>query len=236
MLNVVTFFPKMTSINTKNFRSPYRDIDLKMLRLLCDLHPWSLGELCKSVDLEQSALSMVFSGKRPLPIRIAKRFLQQIGMREDGSLDPDHGFVFVEKPGLESDLVALFARMYPEKAGVVFLNSAAANAVETSQGTAIKVGRAFFDGNFAAILHGGGVASPVTWGSSERISLKDYKTPEVLLSTATLPTKIDILKAFAGSKFLFEATWEDVLSAGRLRNVEPKDVLTWITVNYPVKR
>jgi len=226
----------MACINKKNFRSPYRDIDLKMFRLLCSLHPWTLGELCKQVGLKQSVLSMVFAGKRPLPFRIAKQFLQQVGMREDGTLDSDHGFVFMEKPGLEQELSALLTKMYPEKAGVVFLNSSAINTGEELQDCQIKIGRAFFDGNFAAVLHGSGVALTIAWGLSDHSVLLDYKTPEILLSMTMLPNKIDILKAFVGSKFLFEITWEEVVSVGRLRNVKPKDVLTWITANYPIER
>lgn len=223
----------MTDAKPKIFRSPYRDIDLTTLRLLCDLHPWSLGDLCKHVDIEQSVLSMVFAGHRPLPARVARKFLQLIGMRLDGSLDPEHGFVLVEKPGREKELDGLLSQMFPEKAGVVLLSGAVAESGEPSGRGTVKAGRAFFDGRFAAVVHGGNGLASISWEANDLYTLKDYRTPEVLLSTDSLPSKLDILKSFAGSKFPMKVNWEDVITAAALRKIEPHAVLQWMTTNYP---
>lgn len=211
----------MTNSDPKKYRSPYRDIDLATLRSLCDLHPWSFRKLAERVGIEPNVLSMVFSGDRPLPGRIAKDFLQLVGMRLDGSLDPEHAFVFVERPGREKELDDLLARIYPKKAGVARLNGTIMVADARSKRVSTKVGRAFFDGRFAVVVHGGDGLASVAWEAQEQYTMKDYATPDVLLSTTLLPTKRDILKAFAESKFPMQVTWDDVLAAFRARRIEP---------------
>lgn len=222
------------SAEAKKFRSPFRDINLKMLRLLCDLHPWSMAELCKAVDLEPNVLSMVWAGKRPLPTRVARQFLDLVGMREDGSLDPQHGFIFKEKSGREAELIEIFSRLFPTEAVAVHLTRSESDPANPTKPPVVKTGRAFYDGkSYVAVLHGSNTNSPIAWGLNQPFTLKDYESPEDILATIKLPTKNDILRAFSRSKFPPMVTWKEVVQQGKQRKVEPEKVLEWITLNFP---
>lgn len=223
-----------TSINT-SFRSPLRTIDLTLLRSLCEHHPWPLKDLCKSVDMDPSILSNVFSGRRPLPTRYAKDFLELVGLNTDSTFNMSHAFVFVEKQGRESDLSSLLNQIYPDRAGVVLLSSTTVTSdsfIETK--SFHTAGRAFFDGKIATVVHGGEGLTTRKWETRAEFAFKDYETANVLLSTNPLPKKLDVLKAFTGSKSAREVTWQDVQNASVLRNLAASDVLEWVTSKHSI--
>lgn len=224
----------MTTDSSAKFRSPYRDINLVTLRELCDVHPWTLGEMCRHVGVDQSVLSMVFSGKRPLPTSIAKQFLGLLGMQVDGSLDIDHAFVFAEKRSNENTLNALLDRMYPEKAGVVWLRRDGIASGNQSRVDGSPDVWALYDGRIASVIHGTGGSVTQKWKGSEAWTLKDFDTPPKLLSTDELPSKVEILKAFAYSKFPSQLTWNDVSKAAERRKLNPYDVLKLISTHHPL--
>lgn len=219
----------MTNINKSRFRSPYRDIDVPLLKALCELHPWPLRDLCQQVGMKPSVLSNVFSGQRPLPTSVAKDFLNLMGMKDDGSLDSDHGFVLMEKNGRRTELTELMARIFPNHAGVVFLKSTSNNPSEISDVQGSTNGQAFFDTRYAAVVHN---CKGFPWASileNDSYALRDHITAGTLLSTKTLPSKLDILKAFAGSKFVIQVTWEDVRIACERSDLTASDCLILIT-------
>lgn len=224
----------ITPIST-SFRSPLRSIDLTLLRSLCEFHPWPLKDICKSVGMDPSILSNVFSGRRPLPTRYSKDFLKLIGLNLDSTFNMGHAFVFVEKQGRESDLSTLLNRIYPKRAGVVLLSSTTVESDSSMEAKSFHTaGRVFFDGKIATVVHGGEGLTTRQWETSSEFAFKDYETASVLLSTNPLPTKLDVLKAFTGSKSAREVTWQDVQNASVLRNLAASDVLEWVTSKHSI--
>lgn len=219
--------------NTSKFRSPYRDIDLSLLRLLAGLHPWPLRELCHHVGMDRSVLTNVFSGQRPLPTRVAPGFLGLIGMRPDGTLDPSFGFVFVEHPAKSEELIELLARIFPKGAGVGAVRLSIKHETQTEgiRGE-FETGIALYDGRFAVVVQGESSATASFASPESTVQMHDFDTPHVLLSADPLPTKYDIVKAFAGGKFAVQASWDDVRSACDLKGLSPQDVLQMVR-DYP---
>lgn len=218
----------MSTDSSARFRSPYRDIDLVTLRQLCDVHPWTLGEMSRHVGVDQSVLSMVFSGKRPLPTSIAKEFLDLLGLQIANTFDIDHAFVFVEKRSNEATLNELLTRMYQEKPGIVWLRHKRNGSEDQSNVAGSGDVWALFDGRIACVIHGNGGAVTQAWKGTEVSTLKDFDASPELLSIKDLPGKIDVLKAFAKSKFPIQTTWDDVSQAALRKNLTAYDVLQMI--------
>jgi hypothetical protein len=183
------------------------------------------------VGVDQSVLSMVFSGKRPLPTSIAKEFLGLLGMHTDNTFDINHAFVFVEKRSNDATLNELLVRMYPEKPGIVWLRHKRNGSEDQSNAAGSGDIWALFDGRIACVIHGNGGAVTQAWKGTEVSTLKDFDSSPKLLLTKDLPEKIDVLKAFAKSKFPVQANWEDVSQAALRKNLTAYDVLQMISAH-----
>ncbi len=201
------------------------------LRQLCDVHPWTLGEMSRHMGVDQSVLSMVFSGKRPLPTSIAKEFLGLLGMQIDNTFDIEHAFVFVEKRSNEVTLNELLSRMYPEKPGIVWLRHKRNGSEDQSSAEEINEVWALFDGRIACVIHGNGGKVTQSWKGTEASTLKDFDASPTLLATKDLPEKVDVLKAFAKSKFPIQTTWDDVSQAALRKKLTAYDVLQMISAH-----
>ena len=223
----------MPAALSQKFRSTFHGIDLKLLRMLCDLHPWSMAELCKEVDMEPSVLSMVLSGKRPLPTRVARQFLVFMGMKEDGSLDPTHGFILKAKAGRAAQLQEVENLLFPEAPGKCLVTMLVPDPENPDKPPTQKSAFVLYFGNFIAVLHVA-LGSPDWLRESEIVAARYYAAPEVLLSLEKLPNKLDMLKAFAGSEIGISPTWEDVIEESRRRNVEARVVQEWLINNFSV--
>jgi hypothetical protein len=218
---------------TKNYRSPFHGIDLKLLGMLCHMHPWSMAELCRAVGMETSVLSMVLAGKRPLPSRVARPFLTLMGMKEDGSLDPSHGYVLKERRGREDELQQVHDRLFAETPAVCHLTVSVADPAFPKKRPTVKSGVVLFQGNFLAVIHAAVDSPSSSWGvTSERVVTHYHEAPEKLLSITDLPTKVDMLKAFAGSKIEIGPSWDDVVTEAKRRYVQPRDAMNWIETNF----
>ncbi len=227
----------MTTTDSKKFRSPFHGIDLKLLRMLCDLHPWSMADLCKAVDMEPSVLSMVLAGRRPLPIRVARPFLELMGMKEDGSLDQTHGFIFVEKPGREAVLREVHDRLFPEPPVACQLSVSVSDPDDLTKPPYVKLGFVLFEQGFVAVVHAGAGSHLSTWwSSSERVRNRYHEAPEKLLSTTELPSRVDMLRAFMGMEIEIDPTWDAVISEAKSRNVEARDVMAWLKTNFSTSK
>lgn len=183
------------------------------------------------MGVDQSVLSMVFSGKRPLPTSIAKEFLGLLGMQIDNTFDIEHAFVFVEKRSNEATLNELLERMYPEKPGIVWLQQKGAESEDQSSSSSRGDIWAHFDGRIACVIHGNGGKVTQSWMGTEASTLKDLDASKRLLSTKDLPGKIDVLKAFAKSKFPIQTNWDDVSQAALRKNLTAYDVLQMIAAH-----
>lgn len=212
----------MNNPNPTKFRSPYREVDVSLLKTLCDLHPWTLRELSDYVGMGPSVLSNVFAGQRPLPSQYAREFLKLIGMNPDGTIDSDHGFVLIERVGREAQLADLLLRLFPSKdAGVVLLRSAATSTTDGGARSKVKFGKAYFNGQCAAVVHSKNTSTGIFPGGEDRFQLVEVDSLDILLSTDPLPTKLDIVKAFAGSKFVCRLTWADLQIIAEKKGVTP---------------
>jgi hypothetical protein len=219
---------------TKKYRSPFHGIDLKLLGMLCHVHPWSMAELCRAVDMETSVLSMVLAGKRPLPSRVARKFLALMGMKEDGALDPSHGYLLKERAGREAELQEVHDRLFPEAPAVCHLKISVPDPLYPTRRPTVKTGVVLFQGNFLAVVHAATGGASFAWSETgERVVTWYHEAPEKLLSLTELPTKVDMLRAFAGSKIEIGPTWEEVVRVAKGRFVEPRDAMNWIKSNFP---
>lgn len=223
----------MTTSESKKFRSPFHGIDRKLLRMLCDLHPWSMADLCKAVDMEPSVLSMVLAGRRPLPSRVARPFLELMGMKEDGSLDKTHGFIFVEKPGREDELREVHDRLFPNLPVPCELRVSVPDPKDPTKPPIVKPGFILFDQGFVAVVHAKVSSNLLAWWIKTNVRNRNYEAPEKLLSTTELPSRIDMLLAFRGMKMELDPTWDDVISEAKRRNVEARDAMEWLKTKFP---
>lgn len=215
-------------MNPSKFRSPYRDIDLKLLRELCNLHPWTMMEICQYVGIGRSVLTNVFSGQRPIPTRVAQKFLDFVGMQPDGSLDREHAFILQERPGNEEALADLFKRIFPtNRAGSVKL--IAPGVTESGEQDPLKPrsGTAYFDGQFAAVVHGINKVEPASH-SDEKWKMIDVSSSDILLSKHPLPTKLDVLRKVSVADFQIQITWDQVILASKAKGLDASDVLQFI--------
>lgn len=216
-------------MNPSKFRSPYRDLDLKLLRSLCNLHPWPMLEICKFLGIGRSVLTNVFSGQRPIPTRVAQNFLDFVGMRYDGSLDPNHVFILKEKPGNEAELADLLARIFPiNPASTVTLVASRIN--ESCEATSFKSkhGLIYFDGLYAAVVHNSDKKTEPVIRENNRWKLIDSGPSDNLLSTHPLPTKLDVLRTVSGSNFPIKITWKQVEDASKAKGMDAAHVLQLI--------
>jgi hypothetical protein len=185
--------------------------------------------------METSVLSMVLSGKRPLPSRVARQFLALMGMKDDGALDPSHGFLLKERPGREAELQHVQDRLFAETPAVCHLKIAVSDPVNPTRKPTEKTGVVLFQGNFLAVVHATAGSTSSRWSeTNERVLTWYHEAPEKLLSLTELPTKVEMLKAFAGSKIEIGPTWDEVVSEAKRRNVEPRVAMNWVQTNFSV--
>jgi hypothetical protein len=227
----------MSTEPSKRFRSTYHDIDLQLLKQLCDLHPWSRAQLCKAVDMEPAVLSMVLAGKRPLPTRVARQFLDLMGMTEDGSLDRSHLFIFSVRSGQEDDLLLILGKIFfPDSKVKSILNcqiKAHVPNADPSNPPSLRTGYALFNGSSMAVVHAA-IDSKVGgwWNPGQGVVTRQVANPEVLLSTEVLPTRSDLIKAVHGSNALLNPTWAEVIEEAKRRNVESHEVMLWLKEHF----
>lgn len=227
----------MNTTTSTRFRSSFHDINLDLLKKLCDFHPWTRAELCKAVDMEASVLSMVLAGKRPLPGRVAKKFLALMGMKDDGSLDHMHGFVFRERAGRESELLEFLEQLYPEDPIAFGLKVSVADPVNLEKPPFFRLGLVLISRRYQCIVHTPpGSKLHLRWTPLKAEDVQMGVPPEVLMSLTNLPSKLDIAQAIANHVLDLGPKWPDVIQAARKRNVSPRDVLAWLEANYSVPR
>lgn len=103
----------MSELITNRRTSRITDLDRKMVRELCDLHPLDMSQLCAKVGLNKTAFSNFLTGRRPLPEKFAPQFLRQIGLTVKGGIDSRHLFYFAVGPGLEDLAAKWIGRLLP---------------------------------------------------------------------------------------------------------------------------
>ena len=219
----------MNTLTTRRRVSPLTKLDGELVKGLCDLHPWDLGRLCREVDLDRTVLSHFFAGRRPLPKKVAKAFLGQIGLRLSGEIDPRHCFVIYPRMGKEDLATEWIGRMFPNGGKRIDLSTEWVNHGRAQQDPDLRAyGSALFDGRIAVVFHESGESDgPITLPG--KWDLVDYNnSAEGLLSIGVLPRKDDVMRAFANADFLGETTWEQVRIQAVASGLSPFDVLQLI--------
>ena len=194
-----------------------------------------MAELCRAVGMETSVLSMVLAGKRPLPSRVARPFLALVGMKDDGALDPSHGYLLKDRPGREAELQHVQDRLFAETPAVCHLKTAVSDPMYPTRRPTEKTGVVLFQGNFLAVIHAtAGSTSSRRSETNARVVTWYHEAPEKLLSLTELPTKVDMLTAFASSKIEIGPSWDEVIREAKRRNVEPRVAMNWVETNFSV--
>lgn len=194
-----------------------------------------MAELCRAVGMETSVLSMVLAGKRPLPSRVARPFLALVGMKDDGALDPSHGYLLKDRPGREAELQHVQDRLFAETPAVCHLKTAVSDPMYPTRRPTEKTGVVLFQGNFLAVIHATAGSTSSRWSETNaRVVTWYHEAPEKLLSLTELPTKVDMLTAFAGSKIEIGPSWDEVIREAKRRNVEPRVAMNWVETNFSV--
>jgi len=185
-------------------------------------------EICEFVGIGRSVLTNVFSGQRPIPTRVAQKFLDFVGMQSDGSLNPDHAFIVQERAGNEEEISALMAKIYPNNvAGAVKLIAPGVTANGEPDPLKPKHGVAYFDGQFAVVVHNTNKVEPAV-ELDDQWKMVDIGSSDVLLSTSPLPTKLDVLKTVSVADFQIKITWDQVIAAGEAKGMDASHVLQLI--------
>jgi hypothetical protein len=185
-------------------------------------------EICEFVGIGRSVLTNVFSGQRPIPTRVAQKFLDFVGMQSDGSLDPDHAFILQERPGNEGEIADLMAKIFPANtAGSVQLIAPGVTAEGEPDLLKPRYGTAYFDGQFAVVLHGAKKAEPAV-PLDDQWKMIAVGSSDVLLSTNPLPSKLDVLKTVSVADFQIKISWEHVMNASQAKGFDEAYVLQLI--------
>ena len=109
------------------------ELDREVVRELCDLHPWDMGQLCEKVGLNKSAFSNFLTGRRYLPQKHAAQFLRQLGLSVTGEVDNRHCFYFVVGPGLQELALKWIEKLFPQ-GGKLFTLAQGALSLEGAGG------------------------------------------------------------------------------------------------------
>ena len=183
---------------------------------------------------QPSVLSMVLAGRRPLPNRVARPFLELMGMNEDGSFIKEHGFIFVEKPGREAVLREVHDHLFPETPVACQLSASVPDPKDPTKPPSVKSGFLLFAQGFVAVVHAKADSNLLSWwNKSEKVRNRTYEAPEKILSTTELPSWWDILVTFREMKIEIDPTWDEVISAAKRRRVEARHVMKWLETNFP---
>lgn len=131
-------------------------------------------------------------------------------MLPDGKLNPNHCFMFKQRAGREEELAELVQKLFPNGGARVNLSNKWINRGKARNSDPVQ-GDALSDGLFAAVLRYD--ANP----DSEDVKLRSTwvmhgldESAEVFLSDLVLPTRSDVLKAFASTDFASPITWSEV--------------------------
>ena len=221
---------------TKNNRrtSPLSNLDRDLVKVLCDVHPWGLKELCEKVGLDNTVLSHFFAGRRPLPSKVAVSFLRQIGLRSDGKFDAEYCFVFKPPLGMEARLAQLISLIFP-KGGrrIALINEFITYGKAKSYRLDETVGYALFDGITAAVIHINDSSDVKLILPGKWKSVSNDAAGDALLSLDDLPKKSDVMVWFvAEGSDAPEINWGSVETEARTKGLTPSDVLQMIKSSH----
>ena len=216
---------------TSNRRlSRMADLDRQIVRELCDLHPFEMGQLCDNVGLNKSAFSNFLTGRRHLPEKFAAQFLRQIGLTVRGEIDPRNCFYFAVRPGLQDLAAKWISKLFPSGGDMWKINShkqylAGEDEVEFE---VVELGVVLLNDENVAVIRDDVHFGDVSWIPGNWTNAGQLPAGTRLLSTATLPTRKLISTVMKASEPADpEASWVEVQAYAEKAGFTAQEVMNY---------
>ena len=218
-------------METSNRRmSRMADLDRQIVRELCDLHPFEMGQLCDNVGLNKSAFSNFLTGRRHLPEKFAAQFLRQIGLTVRGEIDPRHCFYFAVRPGLQDLAAKWISKLFPSGGDMWKINShkqylAGEDEVEFE---VVELGVVLLNDDNVAVIRDDVHFGDVSWIPGNWTNAGQLPAGTRLLSTATLPTRKLLSTVMKASEPADpEASWVEVQAYAEKAGFTAQEVMNY---------
>ena len=201
---------------TSNRRlSRMADLDRQIVRELCDLHPFEMGQLCDNVGLNKSAFSNFLTGRRHLPEKFAAQFLRQIGLTVRGEIDPRHCFYFAVRPGLQDLAAKWISKLFPSGGEIWKIISQERRLVDEGEEEVefdlFELGVVLCDGENLSVIRDDVHFGDVSWIPGNWTNAGQLPTGTRLLSKTTMPTrKLVSIVMEVSEPTVPETSWADV--------------------------
>ena len=216
---------------TSNRRlSRMADLDRQIVRELCDLHPFEMGQLCDNVGLNKSAFSNFLTGRRHLPEKFAAQFLRQIGLTVRGEIDARHCFYFAVRPGLQDLAAKWISKLFPSGGDMWKINShkqylAGEDEVEFE---VVELGVVLLNDDNVAVIRDDVHFGDVSWIPGNWTNAGQLPAGTRLLSTATLPTRKLLSTVMKASEPADpEASWVEVQAYAEKAGFTAQEVMNY---------
>ena len=217
---------------TSNRRlSRMADLDRQIVRELCDLHPFEMGQLCDNVGLNKSAFSNFLTGRRHLPEKFAPKFLRQIGLTVRGEIDPRHCFYFAVRPGLQDLAAKWISKLFPSGGDMWKINShnqylAGEDEVEFE---VVELGVVLLNDENVAVIRDDVHFGEVSWIPGRWTKAGYLPDGSRLLSTTTLPTRKLLSTVMEFSDPVEpEASWAEVQAYAEKGGLTADDMMNYL--------
>ena len=207
------------------------DLDRQIVRELCDLHPFEMGQLCDNVGLNKSAFSNFLTGRRHLPEKFAAQFLRQIGLTVRGEIDPRHCFYFAVRPGLQDLAAKWISKLFPSGGDMWKINShkqylAGEDEVEFE---VVELGVVLLNDDNVAVIRDDVHFGDVSWIPGNWTNAGQLPAGSRLLSTATLPTRKLLSTVMKASEpKVPETSWAEVQAHAEKGGLTADDMMNYL--------
>ena len=216
---------------TSNRRvSRMADLDRQIVRELCDLHPFEMGQLCDNVGLNKSAFSNFLTGRRHLPEKFAAQFLRQIGLTVRGEIDPRHCFYFAVRPGLQDLAAKWISKLFPSGGDMWNINSRKQYPLgeDEVECEVVELGVVLLNDDNVAVIRDDVHFGDVSWIPGNWTNAGQLPAGTRLLSTATLPTRKLISTVMKASEPADpEASWVEVQAYAEKAGFTAQEVMNY---------
>ena len=205
-------------------------LDREMIRELCDLHPWDMGQLCEAVALNKSAFSNFLTGRRPLPEKFAPQFLRQIGLTIKGEMDPRHCFYFAVGPGRQDFAGKWISRLFPRGGDMwtIVSQEQFQKGEDEVEIDVYELGVLLCCDDKVAIVRDDVNFGDVSWIPGDWKNVGTLLSGNRLLNTSKLPTKETVFKAmYSAEPPDPKISWEVVQAFAEKTGFTARDVMTY---------
>ena len=221
----------MTQRNSNRRVSRMADLDRQIVRELCDLHPFEMGQLCDNVGLNKSAFSNFLTGRRHLPEKFAPQFLRQIGLTVRGEVDPWHCFYFAVRPGLQDLTAKWISKLFQSGGDMWKINSRKQYLVgeDEVEFEVVELGVVLLNDDNVAVIRDDVHFGDVSWIPGNWTNAGQLPAGTRLLSTATLPTRKLISTVMKASEpKVLETSWAEVQAYAEKGGLTADDMINYL--------